>query len=213
MKRIFYTLKKNCNMQSFIKIIKQNKLISLFIFFLLMGMVFGALSAKNASSSIIESLDFLFASNFKNRETQSMFTTFIASLNSLFIFVFFIFLLGLCMFGVVVIPASLFFRGFGLGITAGFLYSMYGAKGILFHLIVILPGVFLSSIAIIIEAKESLIFCSRLISKVLPKAPPEKLWPYFKTYLIKTGYIFIIITICAALDMLLNSIFAHLFSF
>lgn len=213
MKRIFYFIKRNCNTQNLITVIKQNKLVSLFIFFLLIGMIFGALSAKNASDSVIESLDFLFASNFKNRDSQPMLTTFIVSLNSLFIFVFLIFLLGLCMFGIVVIPASLFFRGFGLGITAGFLYSMYGVKGILFHLIVILPGVFLSSIAIVIEAKEATIFCSRLISKTLPKSSPEKLWPHFRSYLTKTGYIFIIITICAAIDMIFNSIFAHLFSF
>lgn len=213
MERIFYSIKSKIRAQNIIKIIKQNKLISLFIFFLLMGMIFGTVSAKNASEQMINNLDFLFASNFTNRGSQSMFTTFVVSLNSLFIFVFFIFLLGLCLFGTVVIPATLFFRGFGLGITAGFLYSIYGFKGILFHLIVILPGVLISSIAIVIESKEAVMFSSRLVSKVLPKSPPEKLWSYFKIYLVRTGYIFIIITISAIVDMLFNFIFARLFSF
>ena len=45
-----------------------------------------------------------------------------------------------------------------MGITAGYLYAAYGFGGFLFHLAVILPGAFLSLIAIIIAAKESIRF-------------------------------------------------------
>ena len=196
-----------------IKVIKENKLTVLLLVFLFAGMIFGAISARFAGDEILENLDFLFASNFRVRASQPAFATFAASLTSSFIFVFCLFLLGLSAWGILIIPLIPFFRGLGLGLTAGFLYSTYGLKGVAFHLIVLLPGVFLSAAAIILQSKESLVFSARLASKILPKGVLDRLWPSFQLYLLRTGYIFIILVFSAAIDLFFTAVFAGYFTF
>lgn len=63
------------------------------------GTVFGALSAADADEQMLNSLDFLFITNFKARISQSLFLTFAASLTSYFIFYIGQFLLGMCAWG------------------------------------------------------------------------------------------------------------------
>ena len=49
---------------------------------LVIGMVFGSLSAGQADEQMVKSLDFLFITNFKARLEQTLFLTFAASLTS-----------------------------------------------------------------------------------------------------------------------------------
>ena len=214
MKRIIFSkLKEHKSGNTVIKLIKQNKAAVFFIFFLLLGMIFGTLCVGMAEDNIIENLDFLFASNFKIRSEQSLFEIFSTSLTSSFIFVIIMLLLGLSIWGSLTVPAIVFFRGLGLGLTAGFLYSHYGAKGFLYHLVVLLPGVLISSIAIVLQAKESASFSIKLASKILPKGSLDKLWNKFKLYLLRTGYVFIILVISSVADMLFTMLFSRYFNF
>jgi stage II sporulation protein M len=109
---------------------------------LLAGLAVGAVFARNSGADLLERLDFLFAGNFKARATASFLSIFSASFASAFLFIFACFLCGLSMWGIFFIPFILFFRGLGLGLTSGYLYAVYGGIGILFNLVVILPGAF-----------------------------------------------------------------------
>ena len=76
----------NRKSKNILKIILENKLVSLLVLFLLIGMTTGSICAKFSDDNFIDNLDFLFASNFKIRAEQAMTDTFIASFTSSFIF-------------------------------------------------------------------------------------------------------------------------------
>ena len=210
---LFSGRRKDKSKTSFISLIKKYKLLTLIALLLLSGMIFGTFCVGFAEENTIESLDFLFASNFKVRSQQSLFEIFSTSLTSSFVFVALMTLLGLSVWGILAIPAVPFFRGFGLGLTAGFLYSNYGIKGFLYHLIVLLPGVIISSVAILIHARESLVFSARLMSKILPKGNIDRLWERTKLYFLRTGYVLIILAASSLVDMLFTMLFSGYFNF
>lgn len=129
----------------------------------LAGMAMGAVYARNAGFDVLKELDFLFAGNFKARSSAPSGTVFLASFASSFLFLLLCFLCGLSMWGAFFIPLIPVFRGFGLGLTSGYLYAVYGGKGILFNLVVILPGAFLCCLSILLAAREGMRF-SRMVA-------------------------------------------------
>ncbi len=116
----------------------------------------GAVYSRSAGLRSLSRLDFLFAGNFKARAAQPLVTIFSASFASAFLFIFACFLCGLSMWGAFFIPVIPFFRGFGLGLTSGFLYVTYGWKGFLYNLAVILPGAFFCCLAILAASLEGI---------------------------------------------------------
>jgi len=197
----------------FIEALHENRILVLFSISLIIGMIFGAIFARNAGMDALNRLDFLFYSNFKMRAVQSVISIFAASFASSFIFVFICFLCGLSMWGMIIIPAVLFFRGFGLGLTSGYLYAAYGLKGILFNFSVILPGAFVCCLAILLAAREGSRFSRRIAScGAMPESgtiSPSKI----KLYLLRFGAILALAFSAALLDVLFSACFAGLFSF
>lgn len=175
---------------------------------LLVGMVCGVLSAKCADESVLSKLEFLFASNFELREGQTMLTIFAASLTSVFLFLLAGVLMGLSVWGSIFTPVLPFFRGFGLGVSSGFLYASYSWKGVLFHLAVMLPGMVLSSIAVILSAREGMRFSKELTSASFSFGKGRGASPAWKDYLIKNGIILTIGAVAALFDMLLTTLLA-----
>ena len=199
--------------KNMLRLILENKLVSLLVLFLLVGMTMGSICAKFADNDFIDSLDFLFASNLKTRAEQAMVDTFVASFTSSFVFTAALILMGLSAWGIFLIPFVSFFRGFGLGLIAGFLYSSYGFKGILFHILVLLPGIFVSSIGIIIESRESLNLSAKIISQLSPRGILSGNRQNIRTYFMRSGYVFIILAVASFIDMTFNSLFIGLFKF
>lgn len=192
--------------------------ISLLAAVLLIGMIVGALTAKQAEKSVLDSLDFLFVTNFESRAEQTVFVTFSASLTSYFLFFAAIFLCGLSAWAIVGVPVILFFKGMGLGLCAGYLYQTYGFNGVGFYLLVMLVGVMISSIALLMQGKEAIGF-SKSIWRMLRKNNPSytsiqkaHTYPLF-TYLINNSYILIAVAISALVDALLSVMFAGAFQF
>ncbi len=200
------------------EVIKKNRGLVLLFFTLLAGMVAGSVFARGADSGLLGRLDFLFASNFQMRAAQAWYETFAASLASSFMFVLTAVLLGLSLWGMVALPAVVFFRGFGLGLTGGFLYAGYGFQGVLFYLLVILPGAFLSSVTIVLCVREAMRFSSRLAAGGMRSESKNigrrvDLADKLRLYLIRNGVLLIFLVAAALLDMLLTSLFAGAFVF
>jgi stage II sporulation protein M len=175
----------------------------------LAGMAVGSVYARNADSQALDRLDFLFAGNFKARLTASFLSIFAASFASAFLFIFACFLCGLSLWGVVLIPFIPFFRGFGLGLTSGYLYAFYGIRGILFNLVVILPGAFFCCLSVLLAAREGIGFSKLLVS------PGSKTVsrPRLKIYALHFGAILGVAFLSALIDLLLSACFGGLFSF
>ncbi len=176
---------------------------------LLAGMALGAVYARSAGYETLERLDFLFAGNFKSRTTQPFLMVFSASFASSFCFILACFLGGLSIWGAFFIPAVLAFRGFGLGLTSGYLYAAYGWKGVLYNLAVVLPGAFVCCLSILAASAEGIRF-SRLVASGKTHAGGKS---GIRSYILRFGAVLAIACAGALLDLLFSVCFGGLFSF
>ena len=189
--------------------IQKNRAIFLLALLFLAGMVFGAVYSRSAGLRSLSRLDFLFAGNFKARAAQPLVTIFSASFASSFLFVFACFLCGLSMWGAFFIPVIPFFRGFGLGLTSGFLYVTYGWKGFLYNLAVILPGAFFCCLAILAASLEGIRYSRSFAAHrgtITGEIP-------MKSYALRFGAILAWACVAAILDTLMSALFGGCFSF
>ena len=188
---------------------RQNWGMVLLALILLGGLVLGAIYARTAGFDALDRLDFLFAGNFRARRTEPYLSIFTASFASSFLFVFTCFLCGLSMWGIIFVPAVLIFRGFGLGLTSGYLYAAYGWKGILYNLSVILPGAFFCCLAILMASLEAMRF-SRLIASGSRNASARN---SLRSYAGRFGIILLISCLAAGIDLLLSICLGWMFVF
>lgn len=191
--------------------IKNNAILFLLCIMFLFGTSIGAVSANSTDTDTLKILDFLFLTNFKARVEQSMVYTFSADLSSSFIFLLTVFILGLTLWGFLIIPIVAFFRGYGLGLSIGYIYGTYKIKGILFNVLVMLPGAIIISVAIILFSKLSIYFSFKLSKGAFIKKSLNQV--FIKDYIIKFAFFLIIIALGSAVDMIFTAIFLNLFSF
>jgi stage II sporulation protein M len=198
-----------CCGREIMKAVRLNWELVLLAVVFLAGMVVGSIYARNADAEALERLDFLFAGNFKARITSSFLSIFAASFASAFLFLFACFLCGLSLWGMLLIPFIPFFRGFGLGLTSGYLYAAYSGYGVLFNLIVILPGAFFCCLSVLLAAREGIGF-SRLLAAGGSKAINRS---KIKMYTLHFGAVLAIAFFSALIDLLFSACFGGLFSF
>mgnify|MGYP000896149257 CR=1 FL=1 len=189
--------------------VRENRGIFFLAVLLLAGMIIGALEARNSDYNVLKRLDFLFACNYKAKTTQTFLGIFAASFASSFLFILLCFLCGLSIWGTFLIPAIPAFRGFGLGLTAGYLYFSERWFGALYHLVVILPGAFLSCLAILAASMEA-IKCSRMLAS--HKISASERFPV-RQYMLKFGMILAWACLSAVVDSTFSLVFARLFTF
>ena len=196
-----------------LQIFRQQFLLVFLGLFLIAGLILGVIFIRNADYSLLKTLDFVFFSNVKARSALPVLSIFVASLASSFLFLLFCFLCGLSMWGAYCVPLAPLFRGFGMGITAGYLYAAYGFQGFLFHLAVILPGAFICLIAILIASRESMLFSKKIHlgrkTEEQEAQPKNNVRHFFIRFSILTG----ILIIGALVDVLTTVCFSGLFVF
>lgn len=189
--------------------ISNNRYLVLLSCLMLSGMAAGALYSRNVGSESLLHLDFIFNSNIVSRASNTYISNFTASFASSFLFILACFLSGLSLWGVFIVPAVLFFRGFGLGLTSGYMVSVYGGMGVLFYLCVILPGAFVSCLAIIFASREGMHY-SRFFAFHASEARQSF---RMKWYLMRFGGILGLCFLAALIDLTLSSLLGGLFSF
>ncbi len=192
---------------------KKNMPFFIFTFLLLCGIVAGALYGRNADAVTLERLDLIFLSNFSVRCTQGMFNSFAASFSSSFIFLTVIFLLGLSLWGCVLVPFIPVVKGFGYGLSIGYLYSTYSWMGILYNFLIILPGAFVCSAVISAAAQESFLSSKKIIAVFRPSAVTDDPRIHLKRYTLAMLWLLFLTALSAILDMILSLLFSWIFSF
>ncbi len=186
----------------------------IFVLLILAGMVLGALYSRSADTKALESLDFLFTTNLGSRLSQSAIGTFCACFASDFIFLVCAFLFGTAPWGLPFEFASVMFKGFGIGVTAAYLYISHGLSGVGFYLLVLLPGTFLFCMALAVFSASAFEFSKRMFVMTACRAVPLS---SAREGLLRLGSKFLtalIFTFAASLlDTLLWSMFAGAFKF
>lgn len=186
----------------------------LFAALLLIGLVLGAVYSRCADKDTLRSLDFLFTTNLDARLSQGALGTFCACFASDFLFLFSVYLLGVAPWGIPFMLALLCFKGFGTGVTAGWLCLSRGLSGAGFYLLVLLPGTFLFCAALIGFAANAFAVSKRAFSFSLSKQTPlsslrEELLRFSARFLSALIFTFI----AALVDTLLWTLFAGTFQF
>lgn len=181
---------------------------------LLVGLVAGSICAQNSGENLLKSLDFLFTTNLDARLAQNAAGTFCACFASGFIFLFSVFLLGLTPWGVFVMPFVVLFKGFGTGLTAGYLFAIQQLGGVGFYLLVLLPGTFLFCIALVMFSTNSFVFSKDMFVYTFGKYPPKQSMRMRAASFCSHLMASLIMTFCASLlDTALWTLFAGAFNF
>lgn len=194
------------------QIVRRYGSVMLFTLMFAAGMLLGSITAGDAAPQLLNDLDFLFTTNLNSRLSQPMFATFAASFASNFIFLLFVFLCGLAPWGMVAMPFAPAFKGFGTGLSAGYLFITYGFKGVGFYLLVILGGTFLFCFALIIQCVQAHYLSCKLSRNIF--AGSDSVQPisvFVRSYLLRSLYMLLLTAAAALVDMMLWKAFSHLF--
>lgn len=186
--------------------------VAFFTAMLIIGLTTGSVMCNKISSDTISRLDFFFTTNVADRLQNGAVGAFCAGFASNFMFFLASFLMGFSLWGVVLLPFIVAFKGFGIGISAGYLFINYGFQGVLFYLVVLLPGIFLFSMALIYQSAVSYNIFKNLYKSLFSKQefnfriPAGKYLQHSFKYLLMSLF-------SAVLDMVLWCVFSGLFNF
>lgn len=193
--------------------IKKNVAFAVFCILVFAGIIAGALSGKNANNELLKRLDFIFLTNFDIRCSRGVLSAFVSSFASSFLFLIVIFLLGLSVWGEFVVAAIPFFKGYGYGLSVGWLYCNYGFYGVLYNILVILPGAFLCSLVVASASYSAFENSLKLMSYCSRLVPPDDIHISLKRYLFSMLWFLILAAVSAAVDMVFSLCFSWIFTF
>jgi len=187
---------------------QKNKTTALVAAFFFIGMLYGSLLVGFGEKELLESLNFMTKGYLTGRVEQSFWQTFLNSLLSSGALLLLLFLFG---FSGLSVPIVLFlpaFKGMGLGVSIGYLYTTYGWKGVAFCAVMLLPATIFSALAIILAARESLrlsiLFLSTFIPRIRGTLSPKTV----KQYCIKYGILLGVVLLSALIDSVTSFLFA-----
>lgn len=187
--------------------------ILMFSILLLSGLLIGVLVAKNGNDSILAQVSKMFDSFYSVRENQSICSSVINSLKVSCAFWLINLLFGLCIIGVPFITVTPVIRGLGIGLVTGYIYSIYGIKGIGYCFLIIFPGALISFIALIYAVsdsfKMSLYTLGACVNSGSPKGGTEKI----KIFAVRQMFYLILFAVSAFIDGIANKLFAGVFNF
>lgn len=203
------TVQERTSASSGLSRIPQSKKFIVFLMALvLVGVLIGTLAFCNMSTGEISDLSFITQGFIKNRAAQTFFETLSASFTSAGFLVLLCFLLG---FGAISQPAELLipiFRGIGLGTSIAYIYTSYGTRGFFITLVIIVPHAVISSVAIVIAARESMRMSNLFTGYAFTSGRETEMRTNIKLYLLKFLVLFAIIGISSFLDSILTFLFA-----
>ena len=190
-------------------IVKNNGLLLVFIF-LISGLLIGSLSNKigiTFSNEVL--LNYLTV-----RQNSSFFTIFLKSFYEILPFIAICFFAGTCMAGSFIVPFVLCYRGFLIGSLLGHLYLTHGLYGIVFNVILIIPAVTVSSIGLVLMAREAFLFSLCLMKLVFPGKVQEKgLFQDFILYCKRQLILILLFVLSSIIDAAFSCGFISFFNF
>ncbi|MCI8360968.1 MAG: hypothetical protein HFE86_06505 [Clostridiales bacterium] len=177
------------------------------------GMLIGVLVMRGAGEGLVKSVEASFSAYVAQRQSQPFGMTFLYALFSSLAFFVAAFICGICVVGApgaFLIPC---FKGLGLGLTTGYIYAVYGMKGMAFSALLLIPPNLVSALALLLACRESWGFSLMLFRGVLPGASALTLRGDFKMYCLRYLFILGILLLACLLDAGLSAAFIRFFRF
>ena len=190
--------------------LSQNKRLVFLSLCLLLGIFCGSILIKFADENTLKLIKILFSSDIQERAAKSNLDFLITSLSSTFLFLVIPFFIGLSLYGFVFAPFVPFLRGFCIGMSEVYLYSSHGLKGLCFHSLIFLPGIFVSSLAILLASQEAFRMSNKLSTLALSADNLDVSFE-LKRYFVRSGCIVILAVVSAVVDIITNSLMTTLF--
>ncbi len=191
-----------------------NHKVTIFMFICaLSGIIMGSVLAGCINLEVLEKLNHIFLNDFKERMIQNSGQTFVSALVGYFIFALILELSALAAWGSVAVPLLVIFRGIGCGVAGGYLYLIYGLKGIAFYILILIPGMFVSIITYCLFGVEMFKFSVKLAKKVFFNEQKSCIMLNFKKHIKKFGYCLVMLCFSAFLDMCFTAMFSGFFDF
>ena len=180
----------------------------------LLGLVVGAASGRGFEQETFEKLDLLFITNIDARMGMSVFDIFISCFVSYFLFIFCVFLSALSAWGFSAVPLLCALKGFTVGLSSAFIFSLYQLSGIGFYILVVLPGTVLFLFILIRYSALGFRMSVRYmrLSTFGYDREPE-LQKHIKNFIKRTLFALLSVGACAVTDMVLWVSFANKFDF
>lgn len=213
MKKLLFKTKKFLSENDIYNFGKNNKILLLMFFCLILGMIVGSISAGCINFETLDRLNSVFLTDFKQRMSQSGAEVFVSSLSLYFVFAIIMEFSAFAAWGTAFVPLLLVFKGMGMGLSGGYLYLVYGLKGIAFYILILVPGIFVSSIAFAFFGVSAFKSSVAISKKILPKPSDDMLWPYVKSNVKKLGHCTLLLCFSAFLDMAFMMMFSSFFEF
>lgn len=180
----------------------------------LLGLIVGATSGHSYDETTSDTLDLLFVTNIGARQEMRVFDIFVSCFVSYFLFIFCAFLSAISAWGFVAIPALSAFKGFVVGLSSAFIFSLYRLSGVGFYILVVLPGTVLFLFTLIRYSAHGFRVSLRYAGFSLFGTEREpQLRQHLKVFLKQTLFAILGCCACAVIDMVLWVLFAGKFDF
>ncbi len=195
------------NGKSIKELLGNSKLIILSLMFSA-GIIIGAISLNNnyiseRANNIIDSFILL-------RSEQGILQVFFSSFLSNFIFLSINIFLAFSLIGYPLVIWIPFFKGIGIGLFCGYLYSVYGFSGFGFSFITIFPGAIVSTFALISACNQSGEYSVKAYLKAIKgKGQFEK--GETKYYLLRQFIYILIVAFSSFIDAIFSNFFLRFF--
>lgn len=185
---------------------KRHRLILGFALLFFLGMGIGAFFVRTADETTLEMVAGLAGGFSEKRAQQSFLQTTAASLLPTFLLLAALFFSGFCAIGQPFIIAVPVFRGLGFGLWAGYLYSQYGLLGVEYVAVLLLPGVTISTLALLAGASEALRLSNRFWGSIRGREPCQ-----VKSYCIVFAGLAAVLFAASLIDGTMTALFGRWF--
>lgn len=190
--------------------INQNSLLIFILFSFLLGMLIGVLSFKQNSAT-----EGYFNEQFKSfidGLSGNSWHIIWASILELLPFIAGLFLSGTCMVGWVLTPVVMAIRGFMLGSIISYIYFNNSLTGVVFNLLIIMPPAVVSTLALVLSAREAFGFSLSLARLALPGVKNHMLDKDFKLYCVRQLFMLLFFSAAVLIRLLMVTSFYSFFN-
>lgn len=184
------------------RFIKNNQKTVILFFIFIIGVFSGAFSVKNADAQLLVKIKELTESYIALRSSGSILDNFISAAVTDLIFVSISLIFGLCLLGAPVLWALPAFRGLGLGVLLGYIYSNYSVNGLAYAIVSICIPSALSASVLIISCKEGILSVKDLQS-AFSEQKELNVKQYYKLYFLRNIILYTIMLFAAAIGSVL----------
>lgn len=174
------------------------------------GIVIGSLIIAKTTSELNSSIDTLYNNFISSIKEKTFFTIFCDTFFTSMIYIFLFFIMGTNALGIPFVYFLTCIKGIGNGIISGYLYSIYGLKGVGFSTLVLFPYAIISGIIIIMMGDSSLKLSKNIFHDLRSKPPVHKeitIKKYCINYIVYTAFFILASMIDAIFKVSFSSAF------